>query len=133
MQRDPSQMSYPTIIEEISSLKEGIRRDSRRVYELARVLQERVRRQGADEYTSRYMHFTNAYVRFAMGVDQSLQRTTTFDKIVRSIQKDKDGVAEKAQKKADLDKRMAKKSVGPEGLDELVSLFGQEMINASAP
>lgn len=104
-------------------------RDSgKRIHELSRVLQERVRRQETDDYTSRYLAFSNACVRFVGAVEQGFQRTASFDRMVMTIPRERDEAKEKEKAKV----KAAKVAAPPSsGLSDLVSLFGQEMIDAA--
>ncbi len=129
--RDPQGMTYPEIIGEIQSLRASMRETGQRIYELTRILQDRVRKQGADEFTARYLAFANANTRFVGGMEQGLQRTASFDRVVGTIQKEqKEAEEREKQEKERPRKRDYKSSAVP--LADLSALFGQEMIDDAA-
>jgi hypothetical protein len=126
MRQNPAVMSFDAIIGEITSLKGSMQRDGRRVYELSRILQDRVRRQGTDDYTARYLTYSNACIRFCGILEQGLQRASSFDRVMVTVRK--------AQAKAaEIESKVIERPKAPQaqGLGDLTALFGQEMINAS--
>lgn len=126
MRQNPATMSFDAIIGEITSLKGSMQRDGQRVYELSRILQDRVRRQGADDYTARYLTYSNACIRFCGILQQGLQRAASFDRVMVTVQK------AQAMKTAADDKVIERpKAPQAQGLGDLTALFGQDMINAS--
>lgn len=131
--KDPKTMEYAEIVGEIQAIRGTLREKGQRIYELSRVLQDRVRKAGADEYTSRYTAFVTANARFVGGLEQGLQRVASFDRIVGTIQKEQDE-AEEREEQAKREKARPKKrdySSPASPLADLTELFGQEMIDAS--
>jgi len=143
--KDPKTMEYPEIIGEIQALRTTLREKGQRIFELTRILHDRVRKQGADDYTSRYLAFAQANVRFVGGMEQGLQRIASIDRLVGTIQKEQKEaeeqvLREKREKERQVlrekrEKERPKKrgyeaSASP--LADLTELFGQEMIEDAA-
>jgi len=122
--QNPAFMPYPEILREIQSLKASMRQNGKRIYELSRVLQDRVRRQEADDNTSKYLAYSTACIRFVGGFEQGFQRTSTLDRIVEAIKQEP--VVQKAKEPVPKPKPVSA-SVG----SELAVLFGQEMVDAA--
>lgn len=131
--KDPQTMPYAEIVGEIQSLRATLREKGQRIHELSQVLQSRVRKAGADEYTSRYTAFVLAHTRFVGGLEQGLQRVASFDRIVGTIQKEQkqqeeaEERAKREQAREQRKKRDYTTSTAP--LADLADLFGQEMID----
>ena len=135
--KTPTTMTYPEIILEIQNTRASMRADGRRIHELCSILQTRVRRAEKDDFSSRYIAYANACIRFVGGVEQAAVRTASFDRVVGTIVKEQEQAAEKlAQDAKDAKAKDAKaaKLRPPEagGMADLVSLFGQEMIDDAA-
>jgi hypothetical protein len=129
--QNPATMPFPEILREIQSLRASMRADGRRIHELSRILQERVRRQETDEFTSRYVAYANACIRFAGGVEQGAQRTASFDKVVGTIEREQKQAVEKQEEDTKRAKQPKLRASASGGMADLVSLFGQEMIDAA--
>lgn len=129
--RDPKGMSYPEIIGEIQSLRGAMREKGQRIYELSRILQDRVRKAGADDYTARYLAFIQANTRFVGGLEQGLQRVASVDRLVGTIQKEQND-AEEREKREQEKPRRRDYSSPTSPLADLSALFGQEMIDDAA-
>ncbi len=132
---DPKQTT-PELIAEIQTLRSSVKESGRQILELTRALQSRIKKAEQDEYTSRYLAFCNAHVRFSGGLEQYVDRTTTFDRLIRGIpreqvQAEQDRLDKEARDKARDSKRKGLASQSNEGLDDLASLFGEDLINAT--
>lgn len=124
-------MPFPEILREIQTLRASMRADGRRIHELASILQSRVRRQETDEFSSRYIAYSNACIRFAGGVEQSAVRTASFDRVVGTIEREQREAVEKSEEDSKKAKQPKLRSSESGGMSDLVSLFGQEMIDAA--
>ena len=127
--QNPTTMTYPEIFREIQSLRASMREGGRRIHELSRILQDRVRRAGADDFTPRYMAYSNACIRFAGTIEQGAQRAASFDRVVGTIEREQ----EDTKKAQETEKPRRKPETAPAsgGLTDLVALFGQEMVDAA--
>ena len=124
---NPSTMTYPEILDEIQSRRASMRAEGKRIFELSRILQDRVRRAGADKFSARYINYANACIRFVGGVEQAGQRTAACDRTVTTIEKEREQeAAEQAQLKVAKPQRPT-----TQGLTDLVTIFGQEMVDAA--
>lgn len=133
---NPATMEYPEILKEIQSLRASMRADGRRIHELSVVLQTRVRRAEKDDFSPRYIAYANACIRFAGGVEQAAVRTASFDRVVGTIVQEQEQAAEKLEQDAKNAKAKEAKAAklrppASGGMADLVSLFGQEMIDAA--
>lgn len=81
---NPLTMEPEEIVAEIDEHRETIDRASRRIYELSRVLRDRMRR--ADPtLMGIYVTYSNAWTRFAGMIQQGLQRTQIAERVLRML------------------------------------------------
>jgi hypothetical protein len=125
MSRDPRTLESADLVREIHATRDEMNRLAARMVELSQVLYSRVRRAPADDFTSRYLAFANAWTRFGGMVDGGLRRTSGVTRLVESIQREKAEVESEGQKV---------KPVAPPAspAPDLVELYGQEMVNHAA-
>jgi len=124
---NPSTMTYTEILGEIQSRRASMRAEGKRIFELSRILQDRVRRAGADEFSARYLNYANACIRFVGGVEQAGQRTASFDRTVATIEKEREAAEKSRQAQA----KPKPQRLVTQGMTDLASIFGQEMIDAA--
>ena len=126
--KNPQTMSFPEIIREIQTTRGEVRDKGRRIRELSAILQDRVRKQGADEYTPRYLAFVSAQTRFVGALEQGVQRVASADRSVVTIEREQREAEENKKKEQPKpEKKVRYATTAP--LADLAELFGQEMID----
>lgn len=78
-------MTEQDIVQEIRDLRESLDSDAQRLNELAQYLHRMVRRRRADENTSPYVTYANAWMRFANVVGLGLRRTAVSDRLLAMV------------------------------------------------
>jgi hypothetical protein len=82
--RNPIHLPPEDIVVEIGDLRDTIDQASRRIYELSKVLHDRMRR-SPGENREVYITYSNIWVRFSGIVQQSLQRSRQGDRVLRLL------------------------------------------------
>ncbi len=131
MARDPRNLESVEIVMEIQSLRDDMERLSARMVELSQALYSKVRRAPADDYTSRYVTFANAWTRFGSMIEGGIRRTSSATRLVETIPREKMEAEEKTARDAKLAERKPK-AAPDHGQADLVSLYGEEMVNHAA-
>lgn len=126
--RNPLYMDAPAIIEEIREIRERVDGDARRIYELSQALHQRTRRNPTDTSTSAFLMYANAWTRFAGMVAQGLRRTVTAERVIVPAMEAPQEPPPKPRVKDS--KESPIRSPLPVH-DDLVELFGEELVNAS--
>ncbi len=126
---NPLYMAPEEITAEINGLRDEIDLSSRRIYELSRVLRDRMRR--ADPTSvGIYVTYANAWTRFAGMVQQGLQRTRVSDRVLRLLPEEQtprrqDPTPEpQAQPQAD----QARPVPADDPLRDFIELYGEEVV-----
>ena len=134
MNRNPTQMEVADIVKEVGQLKQAVERDARRIYELSKVLHDRMRRaELTDDTRPIYIAFSNTWTRFAGMVTQGLNRTASADRLLKLlptpesiaeaewIEKQQQGRKARKQQK---EERVA--AAGPTSMDDLLKMYATE-------
>ena len=128
MSRDPRNLESAEIVQEIHVVRDEMDRLAARMVELSQSLYSKVRRAPADDYTSRYVTFANAWTRFGSMVDGGLRRTAGVSRLVANIRREQVEAEEKAEREATQEKRVEQQTAST----DLVELYGQEMVTYAA-
>ena len=128
MSRDPRNLESAEIVQEIHVVRDEMDRLAARMVELSQSLYSKVRRAPADDYTSRYVTFANAWTRFGSMVDGGLRRTASVSRLVANIRREQVEAEEKAEREATQEKRVEPQTAST----DLVELYGQEMVTYAA-
>ena len=128
MSRDPRNLESAEIVQEIHVVRDEMDRLAARMVELSQALYSKVRRAPADDYTSRYVTFANAWTRFGSMVDGGLRRTASVSRLVANIRREQVEAEEKAEREATQEKRVEPQTAST----DLVELYGQEMVTYAA-
>jgi hypothetical protein len=78
-------MAEQDIVAEIRALRASMDADARRMTELSQSLYRMVRRRPADENTSAYTTYANAWLRFSNVVGLGLRRTAVSDRLLAMV------------------------------------------------
>jgi hypothetical protein len=116
------------MIAEIREIRERIDQDARRIYELSQALHQRARRNPAGSTTPAFIMYSNAWTRFAGMVAQGMRRTVTAERVIVPAMEEKPEPPVKPKLKEP--KGKVYRSPLPVN-DDLVELFGEELVNAS--
>ena len=84
--RDPRTMTPDEIVDEIHSLRGTLQLATQRMIDLAQTLSHNIRRQPANEHTSSYINFANAWSRMAGACQQGMRRNETMNRLVKRAQ-----------------------------------------------
>lgn len=128
MSRDPRNLESAEIVQEIHVVRDEMDRLAARMVELSQSLYSKVRRAPADDYTSRYVTFANAWTRFGSMVDGGLRRTASVSRLVANIRREQVEAEEKDEREATQEKRVEPQTAST----DLVELYGQEMVTYAA-
>ena len=141
-QRDPSQMTPEEIIQEIRNIRGSMDAFCSRVFELSRALYTKARREASDDSRGSLVLYANTWTRFSGAVSTGLQRTASADRVLKNAREDRERreqmAAERERREADRMARLEKRekqaqSVRPpsDGLEDLIELYGKEVVNAT--
>lgn len=121
MSRDPRRLSIDEIVQEIQALRGEMDRTAVRMGELSQLLLGKVRRTPADDYTSRYLAFANAWLRLGSMVEGGVRRTANVSRLIVAIERER-------AEKTDTKPKPVKPST-PTPTTDLVALYGEEMVS----
>ena len=141
-QRDPSQMTPEEIIHEIRGIRGSMDAMCSRVLELSRTLYSKARREASSENVAPLVLYANTWTRFSGAISQGLQRTSSADRVLKNAREDqerRDRESVEREKREQARIARAEKRARPapsivpssEGLDDLIELYGKEVVNAS--
>lgn len=136
--KNPALMEPDEIIQEIKNLRGDMERSATRLYELSRVLYTKARRDPDVDRTPSRILFANAWGRFSGAVGQGLRRASSADRVLEVPERERQDREERDRReearKVRQEAREHKRNINPslipsDGVEDLVELFGQEVVN----
>jgi hypothetical protein len=126
--RNPIHLPPDDIVGEIGELRDTIDRSSRRIYELSKVLYDRMRRSpGANREI--YITYSNVWIRFAGMVQQGLQRSRQGDRVLRLLPETPERTPE-VKIPEPMPERVQNAPASP--LEDFIELYGEEIVHDAA-
>jgi hypothetical protein len=117
-------MTPEDMVAEITGLRNGIESGARRIYELSRVLHDRMRRADPNQPSRQvYVTYANVWIRFSGMVQQGLQRTRQTDRVLRLLPQEEVSSPELTPPEAE---GQARSVPEPSATEDFISLYGEE-------